>query len=215
MNNSIIIVDDHKLVSKAIAELIQSFEKYSILFCLNNGKELMDVLRVPDNIPEIVLLDINMPVMNGYETMEALNKKYPGIKVLMLSMNDDELTIIRMIKAGARGFISKLADDLELKFALDSILEKGFYYTDAITGSLIKSLQEEKTKDTLTISDREKELLRLICTDLTYKEMASKMCLSPKTIDGYRDALFQKLGVKNRVSLAIYAIKNNYYNINE
>ncbi len=215
MNHSVIIVDDHKLVSKAIAELIQSFEKYSILFCLNNGKELIDVLKFPRNIPDIVLLDVNMPVMNGYETMEFLKKEYPGVKVLVLSMNDDELTIIRMIKLGARGFISKLADDLELKFALDSILEKGFYYTDAIAGSLIKSIQEGKGKGSIVISDREKELLRLICTDLTYKEMASKMCLSPKTIDGYRDALFQKLGIKNRVGLAIYAIKNNYYNIHE
>ena len=214
MNTSIIIVDDHKLVSRAIAELIEGFETYSILFCVNNGKELIDKLQYPKNIPDIVLLDVNMPIMNGFETMEILHRDFPQIKVLALSMNDDENTILRMIKSGACGYISKLIDDGELKMALDSVMDKGTYYTEEVTKSLVNSLKvENKKEEKIKISDREEELLKLICTEMTYKEIADKMFLSPKTIDGYRDDLFQKLGVKTRVRLAMYAVKHNYYKI--
>ncbi len=214
MNSSIIIVDDHKLVSKAIAELIEGFKTYTILFDLNNGQELIEKFKNRKNIPDVVLLDVNMPVMNGFETMEILHRDFPEVKVLALSMNDDEETIIRMIKLGACGYISKLIDDVELKTALDTVVEKGCYYTDAVTNSLVNSLKTEQVKaNKIKFSDREEELLKLICTEMTYKEIADKMYLSPKTIDGYRDALFQKLQVKTRVGLAIYAIKNDYYKI--
>ncbi len=214
MKSSIIIVDDHKLVSKAIAELIQGFDNYSILFDLNNGKELIEKLKNPKNIPDIVLLDVNMPVMNGFETMEYLHKEFPKIKVLALSMNDDEETIIKMIKLGACGYISKLTDDDELKRALDTLVQKGYYYTEAVTNYMVKSIKTDNEPDEkIKFSDREEELLKWICTEMTYKEIADKMFLSPKTIDGYRDALFQKLRVKTRVGLAIYAIKNNFYKI--
>lgn len=214
MKPSIIIVDDHKLVSKAIAELIEGFSTYEILFDLNNGKELLEKLKNKKNIPDIVLLDINTPIMNGFETMKILNAEYPQIKVLALSMNDDEETIIKIIKLGACGYISKLIDDEELKLALDTIIEKGFYYTEGVTNFLVHSLKSDINKpEKIKFSDREKEMLKLICTELTYKEIADKMFLSPKTIDGYRDALFHKIGVKTRVGLAIYAIKNNYYKI--
>ncbi len=214
MNSTIIIVDDHKLVSKAIAELIEGFENYNILFDLNNGKELLEKLKNPKNIPDIVLLDVNMPVMNGFETMEVLHREFPDIKVLALSMNDDEETIIKMIKLGACGYISKLTDDDELKRALDTVVQKGYYYTEAVTNYMVKNIKsEEGQDDRVRFSEREEELLKFICTEMTYKEIADKMCLSPKTIDGYRDALFQKLRVKTRVGLAIYAIKNSYYKI--
>ena len=155
-----------------------------------------------------------MPIMNGFETMEILHRDFPQIKVLALSMNDDENTILRMIKSGACGYISKLIDDGELKTALDSVMDKGTYYTEEVTKSLVNSLKvENKKEEKIKISDREEELLKLICTEMTYKEIADKMFLSPKTIDGYRDDLFQKLGVKTRVRLAMYAVKHNYYKI--
>lgn len=214
MKSSIIIVDDHKLVSKAIAELVDGFENYSILTTLSNGKELMEKLKNKKNIPDIVLLDVNMPIMNGFETMRALHSEYPEIKVLALSMNDDEETIIKMIKEGACGYISKIIDDDELKYALDTVVAKGYYYTERVTSYLVHSLKADEAKaEKVKFSDREEELLKLVCTELTYKEIADKMCLSPKTIDGYRDVLFQKLNIKTRVGLAIFAIKNNYYKI--
>ncbi len=214
MKPSIIIVDDHKLVSKAIAELIEGFQTYEILFDLNNGKELLEKIKHPKNIPDIVLLDINMPIMNGFETMKVLNAEYPQIKVLALSMNDDEETIIKIIKLGASGYISKLIDDEELKVALDTIIEKGVYYTEDVTNCLVHTLKSEDNKiEKIKLSDREREMMKFVCTELTYKEIADKMFLSPKTIDGYRDALFHKIGVKTRVGLAIYAIKNNFYKI--
>lgn len=214
MKSSVIIVDDHKLVSKAIGELIEGFLNYEILFDLNNGKELLDKLQDKKNIPNIVLLDINTPIMNGFETMKVLNAEYPQIKVLALSMNDDENTIIKIIRLGACGFISKLMDDEELRLALDNIVEKGFYYPESVTNCLVHSLKADDHKSEKTkFTDRERDLLKFVCTEMTYKEIADKMFLSPKTIDGYRDTLFHKLGVKTRVGLAIYAIKNNYYKI--
>jgi DNA-binding NarL/FixJ family response regulator len=212
--STVAIVDDHKLVSKAIAELVQGFKNYSILFQLNNGKELLDKLKISNKIPEIILLDVNMPVMNGFETMKSIRAKYPEIKVLVLSMNDDEETIIRMIKLGACGYVSKLADEDELILALDTIVNKGYYYNEAVTNYLAKSINTEtKVTKPEKITNRERELLHLICTEMTYKEIADKMFLSPKTVDGYRDTLFQKLNIKTRVGLVIYAIKNKYYKV--
>jgi DNA-binding NarL/FixJ family response regulator len=212
--STVVIVDDHKLVSKAIAELVQGFKNYTILFQFSNGKELFDHLKINNQIPNIILLDVNMPVMNGFETMKNIRIKYPEIKVLVLSMNDDEETIIRMIKLGACGYVSKLADEDELALALDTIVNKGYYYNDAVTNYLANSIDTEtKIFKTEKITDREKEFLTLVCNEMTYKEIADKMLLSHKTIDGYRDALFQKLQIKTRVGLVIYAIKNKYYKV--
>jgi len=215
MKTSITIVDDHKLVSKAISELIEGFENYTILGQLANGRELLEHLANKNNIPDIVLLDVNMPIMDGFETMKQLHRHYPQIKVLALSMNDDEETIIKMLKMGACGYISKLIDDEELKKALDNVKEKGCYYTEHVTNYLVTSLNKDgdEKKRSNILSDREEDFLKLVCTELTYKEIADKLSLSPKTIDGYRGALFTKLNVKTRVGLAVFAIKNGYYKI--
>lgn len=212
--SKIVIVDDHKLVSKAIAELVQGFSNYAILFQVSNGHDLLEKLKLSSDHPDIILLDVNMPIMNGFETMKNIRQLYPEIKVLVLSMNDDEDTIIRIIKLGACGYVSKLADEDELSKALDTVVDKGYYYNETVTGYIANSINTEtiKTKSE-KITDREKDLLKLICTEMTYKEIADKMCLSPKTIDGYRDSLFHKLNIKTRVGLVIYALKNKYYKI--
>ena len=210
--SNIAVIDDHVLLRKGLCELLVGFGKYNVLFEADNGKDLTTKLD-PDNMPEIVLMDINMPEMDGYAATLWLKNRYPSVKVLGLSMYDNETSVIRMLKAGARGYILKDCDPMELKEALFSILTKGYYYSEMITGKLINSINksddiEDDFKDPNHLNEREITFLKLVCTEMTYKEIAQKMCLSPRTIDGYRDALFEKLNVKTRVGLVLYAIKN-------
>ena len=159
-----------------------------------------------------------MPKKDGYETTRWLKQNHPDVKVLALSMYDNESAIIRMLKCGARGYILKDAEPADLKRALMEIMQKGFFYSDLVTGHLIHSMQkmddDAETRTTFNLSDRDVEFLHHICTELTYKEIAEKMFVSPRTVDGYRDALFEKLNIKTRVGLVIYAIKNTIVNLN-
>jgi len=209
---NVVLVDDHVLLRNGLANLVESFGNYKVLFGANNGKAFIEKLD-PEFLPELVLLDINMPEMDGYETCLWIKKNYPYIKVLALSMYDNENSIIRMFKAGAKGYILKDCDPAELKAALDAVLIKGFYYSEMVTGKLINTInsldkKESATKNIIKLNDREIMFLKLACTELSYKEIADKMFVSPRTIDGYRDALFEKLNLKTRVGLVMYSIKN-------
>jgi two-component system invasion response regulator UvrY len=203
------IVDDHNLLRKALAKLISSFENYAVLFEGDSGKELKTKIT-QSVVPDIVLLDVNMPDMDGYETVRWLNKNYPQVKVLALSMFSDETTIIRMLRLGAKGYILKNIEPEELKEALDSIMKKDFYLSDYISGKIISGLHKDlgNPDEQVALSDKEKEFLRLVCSELTYKDIADKMYISHRTVDNYRNVLFEKLKVKSRVGLVMYAIKN-------
>ena len=213
----IAIVDDHTLLRNGLANLVGSFANCEVLLQAGNGRELMSILN-ERNLPDLVLLDINMPEMDGYETAEWLRNMYPQVRILALSMMDTESAIIRMIKNGARGFVLKDSEPSELTTAIESVLTKGYYYNDLVTGKLIFSINkmgddEKGTKTLLNLSDKETLFLKLICSDSTYKEIADQMNLSVRTIDGYRDALFEKLKVKSRVGLVLFAIKNNIFSV--
>ncbi|MFM2363553.1 MAG: hypothetical protein RLZZ316_2455 [Bacteroidota bacterium] len=206
------LADDHILLRNGLANLIKSFGNYEVLFEANNGNHLIEQLHT-SNPPQIVLMDINMPEKDGYETTLWLKNNHPFIHVLTLSMYDNENAIIRMFKAGAKGYILKDSDPSELKAALDAISSKGFYYSEMVTGRLIHSINkldddDSAVKSLTQLNERETEFLKLSCSEMTYKEIADKMFLSPRTIDGYRDALFEKLNCKTRVGLVMYAIKN-------
>lgn len=209
---TVALVDDHVLLRNGLASLVKSFGNFTVLFESNNGKHFIEQL-IPGSLPDIVLLDINMPEMDGYDTAQWLKKNHPEVKVLALSMYDNENSIIRMFKAGARGYILKDCDPLELKHALDSVVRKGFYYSEMVTGRLIHTIskldeEESDINQLVHLNEREIEFLKLACTEMTYKEIADKMYLSPRTIDGYRDTLFEKLNAKTRVGLVMYAIRN-------
>jgi DNA-binding NarL/FixJ family response regulator len=204
------LVDDHVLLRKGLAGLITSLG-YEVHLECDNGQMLLDKLE-KETAPDVVLMDINMPVMDGYQATLLLKKNYPLINVLALSMYDDEYAIIRMIKNGAKGYIVKDSDPLILKTAIDTVVTKGFYYSEMVTGRLVHTVQhldeESETAELLKLNDRELQFLKLASTEMTYKEIADKMFLSARTIDGYRDALFEKLHVKSRVGLVLYAVKN-------
>lgn len=203
------IADDHSLMRNALGKLINSFGDYTVIFEANNGKEIRPLIH-QHGIPDIVLVDVNMPEMDGFETTKWLHTNYPQVKVLVLSMLSDERTIIRMMRLGAKGYLLKNAEPEELKEGLDSVMSKDVYLPDIISGKLISGLHRDADKDeeAVVLNEREKEFLRWVCTELAYREIAEKMNLSARTIDDYRQNLFTKLKVHSRIGLALYAIRN-------
>jgi two-component system, NarL family, invasion response regulator UvrY len=205
-NTNIVLVDDHVLLRNGLSSLVTDLG-FNVMYECTNGKQLIDSID-KDNLPDLVLMDINMPVMDGFETAAWLKNNYPLINVIALSMFDDENTIIRMLRNGARGYILKDISPGELRQAINSVMTKGFYYSELVSGSLLHSVANNHKEDSLhSLKEREIDFLKLACTEMTYKEISDKMNLSPRTIDGYRDDLFQKLGVKSRVVLVLFAIK--------
>lgn len=208
---TVALVDDHVLLRKGLASLLEELD-HQVVYQADNGKAFIDKLTGAP-LPEVVLLDINMPVMDGYQTAHWLKEHHPDVKVLALSMNDDEHAMIRMLKNGARGYVLKDCEPQELKTAIHALMTKGYYHSEMVTARLIHSLahmedEGSATKQLMGINDKEIHFLRLACTEMTYKEIADQMGLSPRTVDGYRDALFEKLGIKSRVGLVLFAIKN-------
>jgi two-component system, NarL family, invasion response regulator UvrY len=203
------IADDHSLLRKALAKLVGSFDNYAVMFEADNGKEIKAKV-LQHIIPDVVLLDVNMPDMDGYETVQWLYSNYPQVKVLALSMFSDEKTIIRMLRLGAKGYILKNIDPEELKIALDSVMQKNFYLSEYISGKIISGLNRDvdRPEEDVVLTEKEKEFLRLVCSEMTYKDISVKMFVSPRTVDDYRNTLFGKLKVKSRVGLVMYAMKN-------
>jgi DNA-binding NarL/FixJ family response regulator len=207
----IALIDDHQLIRNALAELINKFEGYQVIHEAGNGQEFLSQLEAYE-APDIALVDINMPILNGYDTAKKVAEHYPEIKILALSVEDDEEAIIKMLRSGATGYLLKDTPTKEFKLALDEMNKKGYYHSDLVTNTLLKSIKPEhkghSVKSLITYQAREEEFLQLACSEMTYKEIASQMCVSPRTIDGYRESLFLKLEVKSRVGLVLFAIKN-------
>ncbi len=215
---SIALTDDHVLLRNGLAGLLKSLG-HTVLVEADNGRDLIEKLS-PTNLPDIVMLDINMPEMDGYETANWLKLHHPLVKILALSMYDNENAIIRMLQCGAKGYILKDSDPSVLKTALHEIEHKGFYFSDLVSGKLIHAINKSQLAGSdssllYNLSERETDFLRHTCSELTYKEIADKMFVSPRTIDGYRDTLFEKLNLKTRVGLVMFTIKNGLIDISK
>ena len=208
-NYTVVIVEDHTLLSQAISGIVNQFKNFEVLYLCKNGDELVKKLNLKNLVPDIILMDVNMPIMNGIETTKWLNIHYPNINVLALTVEEDENVILNMIRSGAKGYLLKDVDKETLEMALLKIMEKGSYHTNTVTNVLVNSLKGSYNE--VILKDREIDFLKHICTEKTYKEIADVMNLSPKTIDGYRDCLFVKLNVKNRIGLVLYAIKQKIF----
>jgi DNA-binding NarL/FixJ family response regulator len=213
MNNhkkhTLAIVDDHLLFGSSLAKLINSFDDFTVQFMARNGVDLQKELAKQNAMPDIILLDHNMPVMNGYETVKWLTENHPEIKVLALSVENNEKTILKMIREGAKGYFLKDIHPDDLKEALYIVMDKGYYYSEQVTASMVNALHPNSQDSRVKLKENERTFMQLACSEMTYKEIADVMNLSPKTIDGYRQELFNKLRIKNRVGLVIYALKNN------
>ena len=209
MKHKVVVVDDHTLLSQAIGGLVNDFDHFKTLYLCKNGRELLDKLQSPENIPDIVLMDVNMPILNGMETTQILKEKYPQINVLALSIEENEETILQMLRAGAKGYLMKGTKKQILEQALTQVMEQGFYHTNTVAKILVGTLDKKTSEHEL--KEREIEFIKLACTEMTYKEIADKMCVSPKTIEGYRDSIYTKLHLKNRIGLVLYAIRNHIF----
>jgi len=205
---AIAIVDDHTLFRNGVAALLGEFDELKVVFDAENGEHLRQMLT-KHTLPQVILMDINMPVMDGYAATKWIKENYPQIKVLALSMFEDDKAVIRMIKSGASGYVLKESKPRELFEAIKIINEKGVFINEMVSGKLLRSVSDKDQAPEL--SKKELEFLKLCCSELTYKEIADQMFVSPRTVDNYREALFLKLNLKSRTGLVLYAIQNEIF----
>jgi DNA-binding NarL/FixJ family response regulator len=205
---NVAIVDDHTLFRNGVAALMSEFEELNVVFEAENGEQMQRLLA-KHSLPQVILMDINMPVIDGYAATKWIKEKYPRIKVLALSMFEDDKAVIRMIKSGASGYVLKESKPKELLEAIKIINEKGVYINEMVSGKLLRSVSDKEAVP--EFSKKELEFLKLCCSELTYKEIADQMCVSPRTVDNYREALFLKLNIKSRTGLVLYAIQNEIF----
>lgn len=206
----IALVDDHTLFRSGLASLLNEFEEVEIAFEATNGVDLQAKIAKHSDV-QLILMDINMPVMDGFATTKWMKTHYPQVYILALSMFEDEKSIINMIKAGANGYMLKESKSSELLLAIKTMIEKGFYVNELVSGRLLASVKNDNPKENLT--EKELVFLQYCSTELTYKEIASFMNISPRTVDNYRESLFAKLNLKSRTGLVVYGIKNDLIKI--
>ncbi|MCF8341936.1 MAG: response regulator transcription factor [Chitinophagaceae bacterium] len=204
----IALADDHKLLRNALAKLINTFEGCEVVFEADNGKEFCE--HIKKEIPNLAIIDYNMPEMNGLECANWMKKHYPTVPILMLTMYDTELMLIKLLQAGVKGFMKKDIHPNELQKAIQSVITDGFYYSVHTSAKLAGFFTERESIPLWDkiLTEQDLVFLKLVCSELTYKEIAIEMNMNPRTVDSLRDTMFEKLDVKSRVGLTMYAIKH-------
>lgn len=207
---SLAFADDHTMLRKGLVRLIQLLGSYHIAFEADNGEEVITALK-KNMIPDILILDVNMGGKDGIQVAQWLNSHYPQVKILVLSMYSDETTILKMIQAGAHGYITKNAEPERLHDAIQTLWNTGSYLPETISKKIISGLQKNvlQVQPKVDLTENELKFLKLLCQQLTYQEIAAQMFLSPKSMDDYRKKLTRKLGVKGKSGLIVYAMEHN------
>ena len=214
--DSIYIIDDDRITVFGIRKMLGLVVDCKDISSYANGKLALDAIKAAHQknkkVPDVIFLDINMPIMDGFETAKWIKETHPNILVMALSMQDDEQSLIKMIKNGAKGYMLKNTQPTALEKGLETLINKGQFFPDWASSKILTSISENTINVNLknNLSDREIEFLKYTTSEMTYKEMAEKMFCSPRTIENYRDSLFEKLELKSRVGLAVYALKNGY-----
>jgi DNA-binding NarL/FixJ family response regulator len=212
---NVYIADDHTLFRKAMVSLIQSFENVKAVKDAENGKELLDMVKHEE--PDVAIIDMQMPVMDGVEACERMIIKYPEVKLIVLTMHDSEKYILHMIEMGVHAFLLKNAEPEELEKAIHAVVEKDFYHNDLVAAVLRRHIKnkigaERPVFKSTDLSEREVEVLRLICQELTLKEIAEKLSISENTARNHRVNIMEKVGVKNTVGMVKYAYESGLFN---
>lgn len=208
-NIQVAIVDDHSLFRNGMIALLKEYDAIQFVFEAANGEDLIKKINA-NNLPEVILMDINMPKMDGLASTIWLQKNYPQVLILTLSMFDDEQSVIKMLKAGASGYILKESEISEVYKAICNLVVNGFYTNDIITGNMIKNFHQKENNgnDSLKLNEKEILFLQLCASELTYKEMADHLNIVVRSVDNYSRSLFEKTGCKSRVGLVLWALKN-------
>jgi two-component system, NarL family, invasion response regulator UvrY len=212
---SISLIDDHLLLRDALANVINSFTNCNVISAAANGKEFIEILN-ERSIPDIVVLDLNMPQMDGYETAKWLTDNYPKISIIILTMFNSDTALLRLLKLGVKAFLKKDTQPKELELAIKSVMSNGYYYSQDTSGKLASVFHNPSKHfgiQSVILTDNEINFLRMASSEMTYKEIAQQLFISPRTVDNYRDQLFEKLNIKSRVGLAMYAIRNGIVNL--
>lgn len=205
------IADDHKIFRRGIISALADTPELKLVFEAENGKELLNAL--PKNKPDVILLDLKMPEMDGIETAQQIRKTDDDVKIIVISMYDDEKYVIHLMEIGANGYLLKNAEPEEIKTAIFTAYENGYYFNDFVNKALLKKITHRSQvkpvfNKNVELTDRELEVLKLICQEHTATEIANLIFLSPRTVEGIRTKLLEKIGVKNTAGLVMYAVKN-------
>ncbi|MBS1771423.1 MAG: response regulator transcription factor [Bacteroidetes bacterium] len=206
-----IIADDHKVFRKGILYTLNADANLQCIGEVENGVQLLELLET--TTPDVIILDMKMPEMDGMEATKRIREKNADTKIIVLTMYDDENFILHMLDMGVNGYLIKNADPDEIIKAIYAVHETNYYFNDMVSKILLKGLVDknkvqQRTKNNIQLNDKEKEILRLICKEHTNTEIAAKVFLSQRTVEGIRSALLEKIGVRNTAGLVIYAVKN-------
>ena len=210
------IADDHKIFRKGVILSLRQYTNLKFVLEAENGEDLIQQVSAidPENLPEVILMDLKMPVKDGIETTKYMNKHFPNIRIIILTMYEDERFVGHLMDSGANGYLLKSTDPSEIKKAIGDVMRTGFFLNNFVNKVLIKkNYAKQKFNPNLNsevvISEREKEVLTLVCMEYTASEIASKMEISARTVEAIKDRLMERFGVKNSVGLVFYAMKNS------
>ena len=213
---NIIITDDHKLFRKGIIALLSDFDFIGEINEASNGAELLELLAGMKTLPNLILLDLRMPVMDGVEAQKKIRELYPDIRIIILTMENDEQFILHLISEGVNGYLLKNADPDEMEKAILKVIEKGYYFSDDISMLVMRNLKKKEKSEAVfnpDFTERELQILRLICKEYSNSEIAEACDISIRTAEGYRQKLIEKSGAKNIAGLVVQAIKYNWISI--
>ena len=208
----IAIADDYKIFREGLKVGLSGDENFEVIFEADNGEDLLKALETAT--PDVIIMDLKMPIMDGMEATIAVRKKYPAIKVLVVTMYDDDKFIIHLMENGANGYLLKNTEPDEIRKSIYSVHENGYYFNDVVNKALLKKLVLKNNlkpsfNQNVELTEREMEVLKLICEEKTAAEIAKDIFLSPRSVEGIRQRLIEKIGVRNTAGLVMFAVKNN------
>ncbi len=212
---NIAIADDYKIFREVVKKCISGDKALHVILEADNGEDLINGFGDP--LPDVIIMDLKMPIMDGMEATQIIRKKHPSIKVLVVTMYDDDKFIIHLMEIGANGYLLKNAEPDEIRKAIYSVYENGYYFNDLVNKALLKKLVikanlKPSFKQDVDLTEREMEVLKLICEEKTATEIAKEIFLSPRSVEGIRQRLIDKIGVRNTAGLVMFAVKNQLVN---
>ncbi len=206
------IADDHKIFRKGVILSLRHYSNIHFVLEAENGEELLNGLT--ETQPDVILMDLRMPVKDGIETTKYISRHYPNIAVLVLTMHEDERFVTHLMENGANGYLLKSTDPQEIKKAIMDVVSKGYYLNNFVNRILLKRAHNKarvlpSLNNNIQVSEREKDVLRYICMEFTSQEIGEKMNISPRTVESIKERLMERFGLKNTAGLVFFAVKNN------